>query len=80
MQRNEVSLEAHLDPIAPFSASSRDIAAVGAVFGVDFGVAMGAFPPAFAFWRLEPVSAMLTHSHACNARGGLARPVDCPKM
>ena len=78
MQRNEILLEAHLDPIAPFSASSRDIAAVGAVFWVDFGVAMGAFPP--AFWRLEPVSAMLKHSHACYARRGLARPVDCPKI
>ena len=78
MQRNEVSLEAHLDPIAPFSASSKDITAGGAVFWVDFGVAMGAFPP--AFWRLEPVSAMLTHSHTCHARRGLARPVDCPKM
>ena len=71
MQRNEVSLETHLDPIAPFSASSRDIAAVGAVFWVDdLGVAIGAFPP--AFWRLVPVSAMLRHSHACHARGGLA--------
>lgn len=39
--------ETYLDPIAPLSVSSIDMLAPDAAVGGDFGVAIGAFPPAF---------------------------------